>query len=629
LHRAYTHAVAERSAEAALSPREAAARPAGIGRILRRHWRWLRHALRPPAVRFIYDPGYERNLAGVAIDPLRADRILAFLVNERLVQREEISLPQKAALKNLLLVHTHDYLESLQHPETLTGILGFPVGEAQAEDVVAAQRLMAGGTIQATRWALGSRCTAINLGGGFHHAGRARGAGFCVFNDIAVAIARLRARGFAEPVLVVDLDLHDGNGTREIFAADPTVYTFSIHNRDWGERGAVASTSIALGAGVSDELYLGTLLKALPAVFESHRPGLVVFLAGSDVAGDDQLGDWRITAEGVLARDRFVVELARGSGSRLVVVLGGGYGDAAWRYPARFLAWLAGGTALEPPANPELALLRFRQIKAALDPAHLTAGGAGNGWQLTEEDLVGILPGVPQHTRFLEYFSTVGVELLLERFGILQQLRARGFKNPLVRLELDHPLGQTVKIFGDAERCELLVELRVHRSSRTVPGCEVLDVEWLLLQDPRQEFQVDHPALPGQHHPGLGLLPEFFAWLVVVCEMLSLDGVAFRASHYHIAALARRHARFLEPRHEVLFRRLEQVCTGLSLAEASRAVGAGRAVIEPDGEVLLWDGWPMVLPASERLREIVEGDAYVNAVEKAGNLSLRLTPEGS
>jgi acetoin utilization deacetylase AcuC-like enzyme len=266
--------------------------------MLRRQWRQLHNALRPPKVRLIYDPAYAQYTSGVPMDPLRADRILAFLSNERLVRREEISPPQPAALKNVLLVHAPEYLEALQRPETLTGILGVPVTDNELEQVLALQRLMVGGTIQATRWALTTQCVAVNLGGGFHHAGRARGAGFCVFNDMAIAIARLRQRGFEKAALIVDLDLHDGNGTREIFSADSTVHTFSVHNEHWGDTAAVAATSIALGADVTDELYLGTLLKALPPIVEAVRPGLVVYLAGCDVAADDAMGNWRISPRG-------------------------------------------------------------------------------------------------------------------------------------------------------------------------------------------------------------------------------------------------------------------------------------------------------------------------------------------
>ena len=583
--------------------------------------------MRPPEVRFIYDPAYERNTSGVPVDPVRADRILAFLANERLVRREEISLPRPAALKNILLVHTPEYLEALQRPETLTGILGVPVSENELEQVLDLQRLMVGGTIQATRWALTSRCVAVNLGGGFHHAGRSSGTGFCVFNDVAVAIARLRRRGVGDPVLVVDLDLHDGNGTREIFADDPTVHTFSVHNEHWGTTEAIASTSIALGSGVGDELYLGTLLKPLPPVVETVRPGLVIYLAGCDVAADDAIGNWKITPEGVLARDRFVVELVHRDGTPLVIVLGGGYGDAAWRYSSRFFSWLETGSTIEPPGNEELTLLRLRQIKASLDPAHLTLTKDGGSWELTEEDLVGIFPGVPRHTRFLQYFSKVGIELLLERFGILQQIRARGFKAPLVHLELDHPLGETIKIFGDADRRELLVELRVHRSTRAVPGYEVLEVEWLLLQNPRERFAEERAALPGQQHPGLGMLGEFFGWLVVLSETLSLDGILFHPNHYHVAALARRYARFLEPEAEALMRAIQELLVGVPLNEASRAVEDGRVLDARTREPLRWRGRPMVLPAIGRVRQLTEGETYERAVLAArAEIELTLVP---
>ena len=216
---------------------------------------------------------------------------------------------------------------------------------------------------------------------------------------------------------------------------------------------------------------------------------------------------------------------------------------------------------------------------------------------------------------------------MLERFGILQLIRARGFKVPLVNLELDHPLGQTLRIFGDPDRRELLVELRLHRSTRAVPECEVLDVEWMLLQNPRQVFSGSRPALPGQQHPGLGMLPEFFGWLVVLSEALGLDGALFHPNHYHVAALSRRHARFLDPRAEALLRALQSLLGGMTLDEASRAVEDGRVLDASTGKPLTWEGWPMVLPTSARLRERTEGRVYEEAVVEAGaSLQLALVP---
>src|SRR6185295_17476200 len=132
--------------------------------------------------------------------------------------------------------------------------------------------------------------------------------------DVAVAIAELRARGFAAPVLVVDLDLHDGDGTRSIFAEDPTVHTFLVHNLSTpDERGlrAVASTSIELQGEVEDAEYLAAVREHLPPLFPSFRPELVFYVAGSDPAADDRIGNWKITAAGMLERDLFVTSCAR------------------------------------------------------------------------------------------------------------------------------------------------------------------------------------------------------------------------------------------------------------------------------------------------------------------------------
>ena len=168
------------------------------------------------------------------MDPLRGDKVLGALEEAGLLARDLLSEPRPVSLQNLLRVHTPEYLDAVQEPATLGRILGIEVPAREVESTLDLQRLMAGGTIQATRLALRTGGVAVHLGGGFHHAMADAGLGFCVFNDIAVAIRRLRARGFAEPVLVVDLDLHDGNGTRRIFAGDETVHTLSVHNEHWG-----------------------------------------------------------------------------------------------------------------------------------------------------------------------------------------------------------------------------------------------------------------------------------------------------------------------------------------------------------------------------------------------------------
>ena len=594
---------------------------------LRRTWRRIHRRWTGRGIATVYHPAYEQSLDTVPLDPERAAKVLAFLAEEGLSGPGDLSIARPPALRTLLLVHDPDYIDSLQRHEVAERIFGRQLSDDELERVLEMQRLAVGGTIQATRLALRNRGVAVNLGGGLHHAGRASGMGFCVFNDVAVAVARLRARGFREPVLVVDLDLHDGNGTRSIFAHDPTVYTYSIHNDHWGDTEAVASTAIALGADVGDEVYLGTLLKTLPEVVAATRPGLVIYLAGADPAADDPVGNWKISAKSMLVRDQFVIEIVRRRSRRMpvAVVLGGGYGPRAWKHTARFLGLLIRGRVIEPPGVEELTLARFRRIKSTLDPAALTSEPGDFSFRLTEEDLAGILPGVPRRTRFLSYFSRHGVELLLERFGILDQLRVRGFEHPSVEVDLSHPVGETVRIFSGPERGELLVELRAHRDVRLVPGCELLNIEWLLLQNPRADFGPFRRPLPGQKHPGLGLLKEIFGWLVMVAEVIGLDGIGYVPSTYHVAGQSRRLVHFVKPEHEALMRALEELFAHVPLGDASRIVADGGVIDDATGEPLRWQGYAMVLPVSDKLKARVSGDDYDRRVaEAAERVSLRL-----
>ena len=597
---------------------------------VRRAWQRLRRRWCVQPVRFIYHDAYSKGLGGAPLDPMRGQKILGFLIDEGLLDRDDISVPRRPAVRGLLRVHDADYIDSIgRNPEVAERIFGERVGHPEIEQLVEMQRMGVGGTIQATRLALHGRSVAVNLGGGYHHACRDCGMGFCIFNDIAIAVARLRAKGFSEPVLVIDLDLHDGNGTRSIFAHDSTVHTYSVHNEHWGDIEAQASTSIALGADVSDEIYLGTLLKTLPDVLSEVRPGLVIYVAGTDPAGDDQMGNWNISADGMIRRDHLVVELLRRRRRRipLVVLLAGGYGSNTWRYSARFLAWLVGGRTIEPPNDAEMILRRYRKIRGSIDPASLTAEPTDFSWKLSDDDLIGILPDAPKRSRFLSHFSAHGIELLLERFGLLDQLRLRGFRHPTLEVDLTGSVGDTLRVFSEPDHKELLMEFRASRSSRAVSGFEVLVAEWLLLQNPRAHFGPYRQPLPGQKHPGLGLLKEFFSWLVVVAEILELDGIYWMPSSYHVAVQSRRSVRFLDPQGEAIARALEKLFSGMSLASASRAVDSGRVFDEITGQPFEWRGFPMVLPVSEALRDMVGGEDYERRAEEAeADLRLALRP---
>jgi acetoin utilization deacetylase AcuC-like enzyme len=581
------------------------------------------HRLRGGGFPLVYDTRYRQSVYGVPMDPLRGEKILESLAEAGLLRADLVFGPKPASLENLLRVHTPEYLHELQEAAALTRILGVVVPPIEAESTLELQRLMTGGTVHATRLSLRSGAIAVHLGGGFHHAQPGAGLGFCVFNDVAVAIRRLRARGFTEPVLVVDLDQHDGNGTRHIFASDPTVHTFSIHNDHWGDTEAVASTSIALGADVDDSRFLATLGESLPPVFAEVRPGFVMYLAGTDPAADDVVGNWRLSAAGLFERDRFVTALARG-GERpvpMVVVLAGGYGPHAWSYSARYLLWLASGRAIEPIAEDELVLARFRAMRPELRRAERLDDGLA--FSLAEEDLGGLVPGARRPTRFLSLFSRHGVELLLERAQILPQLRARGFRR--LRVELDTAdSAVTLRIVCEDRADERLVELRAHRSRSLLPELEVIALEWLLLQNPREAFSERRPRLPGQEHPGLGLLRDFMGWLVVVCETHGLDGIYFVAAHYHVAMQSRRLVRPIDPADEARLRALADSLAGLTLPEATRAVEQGR-VEDALGIPMAWTPVATVIPVSEGLRALVSGPEYEQAVTReSARLAYRL-----
>jgi hypothetical protein len=212
---------------------------------------------------------------------------------------------------------------------------------------------------------------------------------------------------------------------------------------------------------------------------------------------------------------------------------------------------------------------------------------------------------------------------------VLDEVRVRGYEHPSVEVDLEHPLGETVRVFGDPDRSELLMELRVHRSTRAIPGFEMLVVEWLLLQNPRAHFGPYRQPLPGQQHPGLGMLKDVLGWLVMVCEIIGLDGIYYSPSSYHVAAQSHHMVRFLHPEHEAEFRAYQAGLSGALLADASQAFEDGRVRDALTGEVVRWEGHPMVLPVSQRLKDLVFSDLYEDRVaQEIDRISVRLAAPG-
>ncbi len=247
------------------------------------------------------------------------------LVAERLAAAGARFLePPAATDAQLGLVHTAEYLRHLELL-TQTPDLGYAEFEVPCgPDVLEAFRLSTGGTILAARKAL-ELGAAGNVGGGFHHAFAGHGEGFCLLNDLAVAIRVVQAEGLAKRVSVIDLDLHQGNGTAAIFDGDPSVHTFSMHQENNYPRKERSTWDIGLDDYAGDEEYLGLLRPAVPRILDEFRPDLVLYQAGADPFEEDKLGLLKLTIGGLAERDRIVYRECRKRGIPVAVTLGGGY----------------------------------------------------------------------------------------------------------------------------------------------------------------------------------------------------------------------------------------------------------------------------------------------------------------
>ncbi len=247
------------------------------------------------------------------------------VVAEGIVAPERVLDPDGATDEMLRLAHTTDYVSrftagALSDAEVRR--LGFPWSPALVER----SRRAVGGTVAAARHAL-AHGTAMNLAGGTHHAFPDHGEGFCVFNDVAIAIRQLREEGRIRRAAVIDLDVHQGNGTHAIFAGDAEVFTFSMHGgRNYPFEKVAGTLDVDLADGTGDAEYLRVLADALPRVLHGAQPDLVLYLAGADPHEGDRLGRMKLTFAGLERRDGMVLQACREVGLPVAVMIAGGYG---------------------------------------------------------------------------------------------------------------------------------------------------------------------------------------------------------------------------------------------------------------------------------------------------------------
>ncbi|HEY3382723.1 MAG TPA: histone deacetylase [Vicinamibacterales bacterium] len=287
----------------------------------------------------VFSPRYDIDIGNHVFKTSKYPLLHRALLDRHLAAAGDFIEPEPASWEDLELVHTPDYLEKLRLG-TMDADERAQLEMRMSDEVVQGFRLMAGGTTLAARLSLApdrdarpaaaepyrrTRRLGLHLGGGFHHACEDHGEGFCLINDVAVAIQILRRDGLIRRAAVIDCDVHHGNGTAFIFAGDRSVFTFSIdQEHNYPQFKPHSSLDIHLPDYADDETYLRQLSGALPRVFSSG-PDIAFYLAGADPFEDDMLGGLGLTKEGLRRRDALVMNAAKELDVPLVVTLAGGY----------------------------------------------------------------------------------------------------------------------------------------------------------------------------------------------------------------------------------------------------------------------------------------------------------------
>lgn len=511
------------------------------------------------------------------VEPRRAELAAWALVDLGAIRPHQLRAPRRIRYRELCRVHTPEHLEGLTRPEVLARIFAAPEWDVPVDQVMRTVRLATGATLEATREALQRKGPALNLLGGFHHAGPAFGGGMCPVNDIAVALAAVRAGGFDGQCVVLDLDAHAPDGTAACLASDTKAWIGSISGADWGVQGERVVERVLPG-GTDEEVLsvLHELLEQMP------KPELAFVIAGGDVLAGDRLGALGMSPDGVRRRDLAVAKALRGCAS--VWLPGGGYGHTAWMLLAGTGLALALGSRKPLPADLDPLARRFASISSSLDPRRLNSSQTDEPW-ITEADLGRLAgPGATSRPRLLGHYSAEGIEYALYSFGLLGPVARLGYDD--LRVEVAKvDVGDRMRLLGTAVGVEhVLVEGVYERQELRGPQGEgpvtILFVHWLTLRHPRGSFAPERPQLPGQDVPGLGMAREASQMLARMAARLELAGVGHRPSWYHIAFATREQFRFVDPAVQGRFQALMRDLGHLPLLELTHAVAEGGITLD-------------------------------------------------
>lgn len=561
----------------------------------------LRHFRGEP--RIVWHPEYRLPSTSLAarsgLDPRRPELVRDALVELGVVTEAAILSPERAGWDELGRVHTPAWLEAITQPGVLAELFAVEPWDVPTDAMLESLRRAVGGTMLAARSAVATPGPVLNLSGGFHHARPDGGGGFCALNDVAVALAALREKGFAGRVRVVDVDAHPPDGLAACLG--PTVWIGSLSGMSWAAPAHVDETHLPPGTG--DHAYLA----ALAAMLARMPPAELTFvIAGGDVREGDRMGNLALTEAGVRQRDAAILAALAGGAS--VWLPGGGYRADAWRVTAGTALVLARSPKRILPSDFDPMRARFRRVSAGL-------GSLFDDMDLRSEDLDALLgPHRDEAPRVMGLYSRAAVELALERFGVSATVRRLGYGE--LRALVDRvALGDRFRLYGTARGVEHLLAESVLDRGR-IAGEEVLFVHWLTLRHPLGAWKAGPGPLPGQEVPGLGLAREAGELHRRIAERLGLPGVAMRPSWLHVAWACRQNMHFVSPQAQGEFEALFRDLGDIPLPELSRLATAGGLLC--NGQRWRWEApelveWlqPRPLPADE-----------VDAVRAASRFSL-------
>lgn len=575
---------------------------------------------RPAAV--WYHPSYRLPLAssvGAPMSPRRADDALTWALDAGVLEPSDVHEAAEISWDDAGLVHGEAYLASLDRPAVVARILGADEPRVAVREILETWRRATGATLAAARHVVRDGGRAVNLLGGFHHAERDKGGGFCALNDVAVAVACLRRDGVRGRIGIIDLDAHPPDGIADCLRDDEQVDLLSLSTASaWtlpvGTAATVVDSRVPAGSG--DHVYLWAL-DALIAEFPAFE--VAFYLAGADPLAGDKLGGLSVSEDGLRERDRRVLTaLGR---TPTVILPAGGYSEGSWRVLATTVA-LASGRSAAVRRGYDPLLRRTRTVMHTLDPRVLAGGGDA---LVTEEELLGSLGvGVPtSEPRFLGYYTRHGLEHALVAYGYLTTLRRLGFSDLGIELTSGHGAPDRMRVSGAVGGVRVpLVDLAA--SIRTIDTFRALFVEWLELKDPRSTFTTGRPKLPGQEHPGLGMAEETLQILVRAAERLALHGVSFVPAHYHVAWMSRDRFVIVDPEARGRFAVMREATRDLPLLEATRKLG-GAGLVADDGQHLKWEPVEMVSVLDPGLQAFLDaGDVRAQEVAETWRARLGL-----